>query len=383
LSLSVRPHSTVLVEDGHAMLMLFPPAPGVDAGLGLPTETLFVIDVSGSMAGPSIDQARLALLAALDRLRPDDRFNLLKFNGENEAFRPGFAQADQTALDAARRWVGGLEAGGGTEILPALVRGLELLGDSTSTARVQRLVFLTDGAVADTDDLLRLVASGLGRTRLHTLGIGPAPNRYLMRKMARFGRGLCSFVATRGEAGNRIDAFFERLDRPVMTDLTLEWEALAAEDTYPRELPDLHAGQPLVLYGRVTGETAEGRVRLTGLTRVGWIEAEAEATAAPDGAGIATRWGQARVEALMDSLYEGADPDAVRSEVIEVALSLDLVTAYTSLVAVEQTVTALGPAGPVRTAGALPRGGTDGRLRLLVGLVLFGSGLALAAWRGY
>ena len=163
-----------------------------------------------------------------------------------------------------------------------------------------------------------------------------------------------------------------------MTDLTLEWDALVIEEAYPSRLPDLHAGEPFVLYGRVADGANGAAIRLAGHTRAGWIETTAEPSAVSDGAsGIGMRWARSKVDALMDSLHEGAEESDVRAEVIDVALDFGLVTKYTSLVAVEQTPTALGASRPVRLASALPQGGTDGPLRLLLGLVLLGSGAAL------
>ena len=48
-----RPEARVLIEDRHdaryGMVLVMPPAPTGTIGEGLPTETLFVVDVSGSM----------------------------------------------------------------------------------------------------------------------------------------------------------------------------------------------------------------------------------------------------------------------------------------------------------------------------------------------
>ena len=366
-------------QERYALLMLFPPVPGSEAGLGVPTETLFVIDVSGSMRGPSIRQARAALLAALIRLRPDDRFNILKFNDHNEAFRPQFQYAENEPLAAARDWVGELDAGGGTKIHPALMRGLDMMGASHSS-HAQRVIFLTDGAVANEDQVYQAIRERLGSVRLHTIGIGPAPNRYLMRKMAQFGRGLCRFVTDASQAENRIDSFFARLDRPVMTDLELVWDGLAVDETYPSRLPDLHAGEPLVLYARLNDPSAPGTAMLSGETRVGWIETPAKITSeASPGSGIAARWARAKVETLIDSLHEGAAAADVRAEVVDLALDFDLVTAYTSLVAVEELATALDTPRTMRLAGSLPQGGTSRPLRLLLGWLLAGLGLTLFA----
>ena len=219
--LASEPRSALFTEDRadgrYVLLMLLPPLENVGAGLGLPTETLFVVDVSGSMDGPSIEQARAALLAALDRLRPGDTFNILIFNHAVTEFRSGFLPAGGPDLEEARSWVRRLRADGGTRIDLALQRGLELI-KAGHADRAQRIIFLTDGGVDDEDDILRIVRAGIGAARLHALGIGPAPNRYLMRKMAEAGRGLCEFISTTSGLDNRVDAFFARLSRPVMTD---------------------------------------------------------------------------------------------------------------------------------------------------------------------
>jgi Ca-activated chloride channel family protein len=378
--LDTRPRSAVFIEQrpeaSYALMLLLPPDRESEAGSGLPTETLFVVDVSGSMAGPSIDQARHALLAALDRLRPEDRFNLMRFNDGNTTFRDTFEPATPESVEAARAWIRSLAAGGGTLIYPALMRGLDLLGESRS-ARAQRLVFLTDGAVSNESEVLRGIVDRLGQARLHTIGIGAAPNAYLMRKMAWFGHGLAEFVPSNSVAGDRIDTFFERLDRPVMKDLDLRWDGIDSGHAYPSRLADLHAGQPLTMYVRLDSPPDRGTVSLGGYTRSGWVETSLSLDQALPGRGVATRWARARVDALMDSLHEGAVEDDVRREVIEVGLDFNLVTAYTSLVAVEETPSAFTESRTLRSAAALPMGGTSGPLRLRLGLLLTALGLAL------
>jgi Ca-activated chloride channel family protein len=380
-ALDESPAATAFVEERegqrYLLLMMVPPIPGSEAGLGLPTETLFIVDVSSSMAGPSIHQARQALLAALKRLRPEDRFNILRFNQDTVAFRSEFQQAVPENLEQARSWVENLKAEGGTQIYPALMRGLSMAGGSRSS-HAQRIIFLTDGAVGNEQQVLQAVRERLGTVRLHTLGIGQAPNTFLMRKMASFGRGLCEFISGTERVENRIADFLSRLDRPVLTDLELTWEGVELDDLHPRTVPDLHAGEALLLSARLATEADRGRVSLGGYARTGWIETSVEvAEVGRREAGIATRWARAKVETLMDSLHEGATPFDVRAEVVEIALAHNLVTRYTSLVAVDETASAEGPSRPMRLAAALPVGGTSDPLRRLLGgaLALIGLGL--------
>ena len=369
--LGAQPEAAMFVEerdDGrYAMLMLVPPDPETGSGWGLPTETLFVVDVSYSMAGPSLEQAREALLAALDRLRPEDTFNILKFSQITGVFSSRFESAEPVHLERAREWVRDLGPESGTEIYPALVEGLALMQASRSE-RVQRLIFLTDGAVSNEAMVLDRIVQGLGSSRLHAIGIGHAPNAYLMRKMAQFGRGFCEFISTQDQAANKIDAFLERISRPMMSDVALQWEGAELREVYPDRLPDLYPGEPLLVSFRIGDTNPDGRIVLSGRLREGTVQADFQlAGNASPGAGIATRWARAKVGSVMDSLHEGADPAMVRREVVQLGLAFNLVTRYTSLVAVEDFSSANGDAETVRLANALPAGSRLGGLVLPAG----------------
>ena len=388
----IEPIAVFLTEERqgerYGLLMLVPPVAGSAAGHGLPTETIFIIDVSGSMKGPSIKQACRALMAALERLRPGDTFNILRFNNSNEFFAEDFVAADdEGAMRSARRWVSALRADGGTMMLPALQRAICKLGVSRSE-RQQRIIFITDGAISNEDQLFREIQTGLGSARLHTIGIGRAPNAYLVRKMARWGRGSVEYIADLRMAENRIDEVMERINRPVLAGITVTLEGVPIGEAYPDPLPDLYATEPLylscklpeaagaeslVLQGRVAGGEFSTRVPL----RVN----------GGDESGIAVRWARAKVGSLMDGLNEGADPQEVRTQVIAAAQEFNLVTKYTSLVAVEEEPSADADGGrAVRMPNTLPRGshqlglprgGTLSRLHFLIGLACIGLGLMI------
>jgi Ca-activated chloride channel homolog len=377
-------------EDGrYLLMMLLPPLDETGPATALPTETVFVVDVSGSMDGPSIVQAREALLAALDRLRPGDRFAILAFNDRVLPFLPAFVPAAGPALAEAKMWVGSLEATGGTMIGPALRQALDMIdADDGDRDRVPRVVLLTDGAVGNEDEVVRSIRAHPGRVRLHALGIGSAPNRYLMRKMAEAGRGLWGFISTTDGLSNRIDAFLARLDSPVLADLRLEWEGAPPEAIHPAVLPDLHAGETLWLSARQVPGAPLGRPVLVGRGPLGTLRLPIEVAApSPEGSGVAVRWARAGIESLLDALQEGADPAAIRAEVVTLSKEFGIASPFTSLVAVEDFPTATGEARTVKVPsslpvgstldGSLPQGGTDDALRFLVGILLMIAGGAL------
>lgn len=365
-------------EDGRYVLaMIVPPADDTPRGFG--TETVFVIDVSGSMAGDALNRAREALAGAVARLEPGDRFEIVSFADDVQAFADGIVDADPAIVRRAIAWVEGLHVRGGTRIAPALDRAFATLQADAANAvgRSRRIVLITDGAVADEAAHLRTIATDLGDVRLHTLGLGPAPNRWFVREMARLGRGVSAFVHDLDDADDRIDRFLRRVARPVARDVRIDGLPLDA-DPFPSVLPDLHVGEPLYVSFRLPAGSELPDVRVTARASDGAaidLPVALDVVATP-GRGIATRWARARIDALLDGLHHGDDESVVRDRVVEVALAHAIATRYTSFVAVEHVPsTRLDPTrvdvANGRVGRVLPATGTSRPLvRRLAGVAL-------------
>ncbi len=184
-----------------------------------PREVIFVIDTSGSMHGASIEQAKAALVAALRRLRPVDTFNVIAFASAPRALFPGSWPALPESLAKAERWIGGLVADGGTEMLPALAAALGPPAEgygAPGRAAVRQVVILTNGAVADEDELFAYLEGHAGSARLFAVGIGPAPNGRLLGRAAEIGRGTYVPIGGLDQVAERIEALTGELERPLL-----------------------------------------------------------------------------------------------------------------------------------------------------------------------
>jgi Ca-activated chloride channel family protein len=355
---------------GSALLMLLPPTRAASTH-AMPREVVIVIDTSGSMGGASIRQARAALNLALDRLGPADWFNVIAFDSETVSLFEHSQPASAPELARARAFVQGLEANGGTEMRPALERALGI-GPTLAAGALRQVVFITDGSIANEAELFELVHQKLGDSRLFPVGIGSAPNGYLLKRIARFGRGTYTFIATPAEVAERMSGLFDKLERPALRDV----EVIFNDDVemWPERIPDLYAGEPLIVTARASRFVGDVLVR----GRLGgraW-EQRMAFTAGTHESGIGKLWARAKIAALMDSLSSGADRDGVRASVTEVALQHHLVSRFTSLVAVDVTPirapdTALShstlplntPRGWVHPNGSvMPRGATPAGL---------------------
>jgi Ca-activated chloride channel family protein len=372
----------------YALVMLLPPANA--AGSRLPRDVIFIIDTSGSMAGASIQQARLALDEALAALAPGDRFNVIQFNSRTERLFSVPVPVGPSEVTRARRWVQGLQANGGTEMLPALRAALE--GDGESDG-VRQVVFVTDGLVGNEEQLFAYLSQHLGRSRLFTVGIGAVPNGHFMTKAAQFGRGTYTYIGSPGEVGEKMGALFRKLEHPVLGDVAVNWGAENVE-TWPARVPDLYLGEPVVLLARL-GTTASAELTVSGRRDAEPWEARLRVETGPDETGIHKLWARKKIAGLMDRLRDGADRGEVRSAVVAVALQHHLVSAYTSLVAVDVTpsrpdgvssgtanVPVALPAGMVyeKVFGGLPQGATPGPLYVALALASLALALGVARW---
>jgi Ca-activated chloride channel family protein len=368
----------------YALLMVLPPTQPKDSG-ALPREVIYVIDTSGSMGGSSIAQARASLDFALGELSPADRFNIVEFNSGARRLFPQTVDSNIHNLARAREFVRHLDAGGGTEMRSALELALPLpLPDSGG--RVRQVVFITDGAVGNEVELFREIERRLGGSRLFTVGIGSAPNSWFMRTAARVGRGDSTFIGDVLDVQEQMQRLFRRLGQTVMADFKVDWPVPV--ETYPAKLPDLYPGEPLVVAARADDSLQGSQVAISG--RDGDSPWTRELLVAPPASGleraytgIGAVWARARIESLMDQKILGGDETVLRDAVLSVALEHQLVSPYTSFVALEQepsrppgdaqdshSVPNLRPAGQTAQPYAYPRTATSWRLQLLLGLVL-------------
>ena len=324
-------------RDGEQYLMasITPPAPD-KLPPAPPREMVFVIDNSGSMGGESMRAAKESLLYALDTLRPQDSFNIIRFDDSMTRLfeRATPASTDQIAL--ARRFTEGLEAEGGTEMLPALKAALDdPLTAQAQGQQVRQIIFLTDGNLSNEREMMEEIAAKGGRSRVFMVGIGSAPNGFLMRRMAETGRGTYTNIGAGAEVTAKMTALLDRLKRPVVQDLAVTIEG-APLDLTPRALPDLYAGEPLVLLGR--GKALDGKLVVRG-----WIDGRdwkqsIDLSAAAASPATPRLWASRRIAEIEAQRWSSQMEDAAAADAIA-ALGLDfgLVTRETSLVAIDET----------------------------------------------
>lgn len=350
------PESDVVTETGpggtYSVVTLFPPTGRDATSARLPRDVTFIVDTSGSMEGASMAQAKAALDLALGRLQPEDRFNVIQFNSVTSLLFDEQRPATKGNVESARRYVRALEANGGTEMAPALDAAL---GFAPAAGALRQVIFITDGAVGDEDRLFSIIKGRLGAARLFTVGIGSAPNSHFMTKAAEFGRGTFTFIGNLSEVGAKMGELYAKVENPVLSDIAVEFFGASpggSMEVWPKRIPDLYLGEPLVVAARLSD--APTTVRVTGRLDGAPYEVTVPLAGASEGEGAHVLWARRKVQSLLDSVHEGADAAAVRAEVVNLGLEHHLVTKYTSLIAVDVTPVRPAEAALVRASTAIP-----------------------------
>lgn len=372
-------------SDHYALVMLTPPQVNPNDLQDFPRDVTFIIDTSGSMGGRPIKDAKAALRLAIERLDTKDRFNVVAFNSSYTKLFSQPANTKPHNIKTALSFISELRASGGTEMAGAL---LEALITQPKENHIKQVVFITDGAVGNEASLFSLIRQQLGSARLFTVGIGSAPNSYFMTRAAQFGRGSYVFIDNENNVQREMQHLFSKLESPVLSNLSLTLPKNMQHrddiEVYPKRLPDLYAGEPLLINLKVPDlaheehekreqgndlveNTTDNSLVLEGtLTdkdgnthkwqrsiQARYLTAQrnnntsdnssnAKPPHSTQSKGIATAWARKKISALMDEKALGRDANDVKNDIVNVALPHNLITAYTSFVAIEEVVSRPG-----------------------------------------
>jgi len=317
----------------YLLAFVTPPALANAVQQPRPREMVFVIDNSGSMGGTSIRQAKASLLYGLAQLKPTDRFNVIRFDHTMDVLFADTVPADAEHLDQAKAFVSALEARGGTEMVPAMKAALTDRRDGDEHF-LRQVVFLTDGEIGNEQQLFDVIAAMRGRSRVYMVGIGSAPNSFLMTRAAEIGRGTFTHIGAVDQVETRMRALFDKLENPIVTGLAAVYSG--ESDMTPAILPDLYRGEPLVLAAKVS--SLNGTLEISG--RIGdrpW-EVRLPVANAAEGQGLSKLWARRKIaDAEVARTLRQATPEATDRRVLALALQHHLVSRLTSLVAVDTT----------------------------------------------
>jgi Ca-activated chloride channel family protein len=336
-----KPTATVMAhktgELGHLMVQIQPPLQTTGDQIR-PRELVFVVDNSGSMSGRPMEAAKNLMRLALKEMRPNDAFKILRFSERASSLSPHALNATEENVRKGLAYVDAMRGMGGTMMIEGVKAALD---PEPSQDRVRFVLFLTDGYIGNDTQIIGEVKKRVKNSRLFSLGVGSSVNRYLLERMAQVGRGAVQYVGYGDDAAKLVSQFYGRIESPVMTDIQVDWGGLGVQDQNPMLIADLFSGQPLTFFARYE-DSGEAEIKIVG--RVGTrkftlpIQVKLPKQETKNDV-IATLWARREIEELeLENINpQKRDPDLIR-QATQIALDYEILSAYTSFVAVEDRV---------------------------------------------
>ncbi len=354
------------IGGGYFLLLAGLPGRADEQRQQLKREVTLVLDRSGSMAGPKMEQARAAALQVIKGLGDDESFNIVDYGTTVSTFAKQPVVKTDKQLQLAVKYLASLKPGGGTNIHDALV---EALKPAPHADMLPIVLFLTDGlpTVGQTSELLirDVVAKGNphGR-RIFTFGVGHDVNVPLLDWVADNTRATTTYVQPKEDVEVKVSRVFRKLYGPVFAGGDLE--TLDADGTVntrrvrelqPPRIPDLFENDRLVVLGQYRGDEPL-RFRLGG-NFLGVQKAfrfEFDVTSATSRNSFVPRlWASRRIAYLIDQVRQagavaagqplvvGTNPfedprmRELRDEILRLSTQFGILSEYTAFLATEGT----------------------------------------------
>ena len=334
-----------------------------------PKHTIFVLDSSGSMHGTALTQAVQAIRVGLTQLNEADSFNIVDFDSDARGLWAEAKTADWQNLQEAQTFLANVDSDGGTNIADALQLSLQKLTGPDD--QLTQVVFITDGSIDNETALIQKIANTIGQRRLFTVGIGSAPNAFFMEYAAMMGKGTFTYIDNVDDVQRTMTQLLTKLNHPALTDLQLvlgdesRLEVVKAIEVYPKVLPDIYHGEPIVLSYRYAGYLDTMSSALGEMKLIGQVREAGEATSVQfyligsdpntfslfgsdpnyQPKGLNKLWARAKIKEITtwpftNTEYLPEDLVSIMQNLItETALKANIVSKYTALVAVDVTPT--------------------------------------------
>ncbi|QHI35813.1 hypothetical protein IMCC3317_11610 [Kordia antarctica] len=299
-------------------------------------EYLFIVDVSGSMNGYPMEVSKKLFRNLLVNLPETDHYNILLFAGGSVVLSDKPLSCTKENIQKGINFLSNERGGGGTRLLNALKTAYQLPRMDKTSAR--SMVVITDGYVSVERKAFEMIEQNLGQANVFTFGIGSSVNRYLLEGMSKVSNSESFIVTEMNKANEVAEKFRNYIKSPILTQIRIKAEGFDAYDVTPSSIPDVFASRPILVFGKYRGD-AKGTLTITGQSGNGIFQKEfmvADGMLSKDNEALKYLWARKKIERLDD--YKTRFRDNTKDEVIALGLKYNLVTQYTSFVAVDNEV---------------------------------------------
>ncbi len=329
-------------EERTFAMLLLPPADEKELPRQ-PREMIFIVDRSGSMSGQPMAKVQEAMRNCLNGLDGQDTFQIVEFSSRATSFGSDPVPATEANVKRAIAYVNQLDGSGGTEVESGFRLAFNIPHDP---AKLRIVSIMTDGYIGNEEHILALVKQQLGDSRIFAFGVGSSVNRYLIESLAMVGHGAAAFVDLHEDSETAISQFYRRAAYPALTQVAIDWGRLQVDDVFPRQLPDLFAGRPILVTGRLAAAVPANTILSVHGKRGGQsvsltIPVAESPVPAP---AVSHIWARHKIaQLLLDNA--GTPTESLRQTLTEFSINHTVLCPYTAFLAIDASRITAGYAG--------------------------------------
>jgi Ca-activated chloride channel family protein len=335
--------------DENFFLLMMEPPKKVKKEQIPPREYIIIMDVSGSMSGYPIETSKTLLKKLAESFDSTDVFNIVQFAAGNDAFAPKSVPATKTNLKLAYKFIDQPSGNGGTELLSGLKTAFNLRVDSGYSTT---FIIATDGFVTVEQQAFNFIRKNLNSANVFCFGIGTSVNHFFIEGVAYAGMGEAYVVSDENEADKVTDGLIEKIKYPVLTNIKAEFEGAEIYDIEPSAIHDVFSNRPVILYGKYKGKV-DGKIIISGKSGKKKFQEEFKLQNGEENKALRYLWARNRIKYLSDYAFYFEDPypsannitPERKQKIIDLGLKYNLLTNYTSFVAVDTMVRTMPESG--------------------------------------
>lgn len=332
-------------EDGYFMLLISP-VEDINKSEIINQNFIFVLDKSGSMTGEKILQAKDALIYCLNNLNNNDKFNIISFSTQVETFNKNLVSPSEYRKEALN-FINNITANGGTNVYDALLSSLTFARKTTDPLVI---IFLTDGipTVGEKDIgkiIKTVIENSSDNVRFFSFGVGYDVNTHLLDLIALKNSGTSDYIEPGENIEQVVSTFFNKISKPSMTDVSVEFGNIKVKEIYPVSIPDVFYGTQIALAGKYENPQSE-TIILSGKVKETKKSFKYDASFPKENKEndfLPVVWATRKIGYLLDEIRLNGENEELANEIINLSKKYGILTPYTSYLADEDEPVAIDP----------------------------------------
>lgn len=294
-----------------------------------PSDIIFMLDCSESMAGAALIQGKEIIANSLQSMKADDVFNIICFGRNQKKFYEKSLECNEKNIARVLKDLSRVEADmGGTELNKIISHACSL---PVRPGGMRSIILITDGAVHNASELIRDAVSENRGVRFFTFGTGYGASHQLIKRLAEASRGAWEMIQPGENTAPKVLRQFSRINQTPPNGIEILTQNI--ELVFNGELPPFYDGDAFTLFAKIKSIGDNASVIFKGKNEGGSFIWKCRIENIGSENAIPLLWAADRIIKLETAQEYNHETE---KEIKDIALDFNLLSSQTSLVGISR-----------------------------------------------